>query len=816
MSHIDVAGAGARERLGLREIAAGFARERAAGTAWSRRETALAVGALAVVFVLAMAAWWVSGAVVPWDSKNQFYPTFRFLGESLSRGEIPLWNPYHLGGHPTIADPQSLIFTPTMALFALLAPRVSRASMTLFDAVVFAHLFAGGLGIMALCRRRLWRPEAAVLAALIFMLGGSVASRLQHTGMIISLAWLPFAIWSLEAALDRASWRIAVLFGAAAGLMALGRDQVAFLSCGALLWVAASKAMAAPRPGAWLASRLPALCVAGATGLAVLIVPSLLTMQFLGDSNRPAISFGVAAAGSLAPINFVTMLVPNIFGSLNWTYDYWGPGYETMVEPDWTDRAINYLFIGSGPALLLLWHGLAGGRLLGRSLRPFLTIGVAALVYALGRSTPLFALAFDFFPGVDLYRRPADATFLVVVAMAMGSGCLAHRYVLEGLPRPSRIAPRWLALALPLAVIVATATLVGSALAFSSRGGHLAASLREAAVASAIFAGLAACLFVGDRLKRRALAMAAVVAFTGGELVMRNAASSLNAEPASSYIFNTMPPAQQAGLAVLRKAIAAENEAGVYPRVEILGLSGGWQDASIVYQLQNTLGYNPLRIADYARAVGPGENAADANERHYPDTFRGYRCPLAQLLGLEYLVLDRPLARMPRHMPRPTATPIFTGENMYVYRIAGAAPRAYFASAVRPVDTEASLDEHVVPEFDHAREALIDEADVPRLAHAYPDRAAQDGESRVKIAAYHDSRVVIEVDAERPGIVVLHDLFFPGWVATVDGEPRPLLRANLLFRGVETPPGHHVVSFAYQPFSAANLVAAARTALRLN
>lgn len=49
----------------------------------------------------------------------------------------------------------------------------------------------------------------------------------------------------------------------------------------------------------------------------------------------------------------------------------------------------------------------------------------------------------------------------------------------------------------------------------------------------------------------------------------------------------------------------------------------------MVLGLEDTLGYNPLRISTYERAVGPGENAVDPNGRHFPGTFRGYKCTLA-------------------------------------------------------------------------------------------------------------------------------------------------------------------------------------------
>ena len=118
-----------------------------------------------------------------------------------------------------------------MVLFALVFPK---ASMAMFDGAIMAHLALGGLGMIGLFRRRGWAPAAAVLAAIIFMLGGSAASRLQHTGMIISYAYFPLALLALEVALEKRSWRSGIVFGVLAALMTLGRDQVAFL-CGLLL-----------------------------------------------------------------------------------------------------------------------------------------------------------------------------------------------------------------------------------------------------------------------------------------------------------------------------------------------------------------------------------------------------------------------------------------------------------------------------------------------------------------------------------------------------------------------------------------------------
>ena len=774
---------------------------------WSRGETLAAVLGLAAFALLAQSFWYFGDSVVPWDSKNHFYPMFRFLADSLQRGEIPLWNPYHFGGHPSAADPQSLLFTPSLFLFALIAPH---ASMAAFDGWIMLHLFVGGLGMMALARRRGWGPVAAVLTAIIYLLGGSAASRLQHTGMIVSYAYFPLALWAFDVLMERRGFGRAALFAVLAGLMALGRDQVAFLFCAVLGVRLIFLAFRSGRPLNFLHERLGVLAVAAVTGAAILLVPSLLTMQFLGASNRPGIAYGVAAAGSLAPVNFLTALAPNVFGSLDHAYDYWGPGYETMTEADWTDRAVNYLFFGTLPVLLILWHGLAGGRLLARDMRFTLLVTGAAILYALGRYTPVFGLIFDLIPGVSLYRRPADATFVVNVGFALASGYLLHRYIETGLPRPWLRLPSALARTLIGAAIALPALLVGLGLAFSERGGHVFASLQAIGCAFLIAAAGAALLFFGERRRTRALAAAILVAVTAGELVWRNAASPLNAEPASRYSpYGRMTPTESAGLAALRDDMARTGRSD-HPRVEILGLNGAWQNASMVLKLENTLGYNPLRISDYERAVGPGENAGDPNLRHFPGTFRGYRCRLASLLGLEYVVLDRPLVRLPRQFPKPQATQIFAGDHFYVYRLGRVAPRAYFATHVKPADNEATIESHELPDFDRTREALVDQDTAGQLRReltAADDATAAN--SQVTVTAYANNSVKLGVSAERDGLLVLHDLYYPGWEAIVDGVRAPVVKANILFRGVEVPAGAHVIEFRFRPFSATNLMAAA-------
>ena len=173
-------------------------------------------------------AWpWVSEAVtIPWDAKAHFQPQLAFLAKALHGGQSPLWTPNVFAGSPQIADPQSLIFSPPYLLLALFN---ADPSFRAADATLFAMLTFGGLGVFGLFRDRGWRPEGALVAALAFAFGGSAAWRVQHVGQVLSIAWFPLALWLLVRALDRSSWVYGFIAGAVAGLMVVGRDQVAFL-----------------------------------------------------------------------------------------------------------------------------------------------------------------------------------------------------------------------------------------------------------------------------------------------------------------------------------------------------------------------------------------------------------------------------------------------------------------------------------------------------------------------------------------------------------------------------------------------------------
>ena len=745
------------------------------------------------VWLLAAGRWITTNTVVPWDAKNQFYAFFRFLATALHSGYAPFWNPYHYGGHPSVADPQSLIFSPLFVLWALLDPA---PSIRTFDLIVYSHLLLGGLAVGALGWRAGWPLPASVLAAAVFMLGGPASGRLQHSGIIQSYGMFPVVLLAMQVALQRVSLPAGAGCGAAAAVMALGRNQEALLLCFVLAALLAAEIASSGDVRRYLRQRAGVLAIMGIVSIALLAVPLLLTLQFAALSNRPEVSLDKALEASLYPANLASMAVANVLGSLESTQVYWGPNFDTLPAVGATDRSFNYLFVGAAATVIVLWFGLAGGWALRRGSRMLAAILLVALLYALGRYTPLYALAFQYVPGIHLFRRPIDATFVLVAAFALIAGQLLADYIREGTPRVAR----WR----PAAVALCATGIVAWAVAFSGKTHHEWASLME--VLKAVPLVLTAIVLLARARSREArlLAAACVTALAAGELVWFNAASSLNAEGPAYYSVLQQPAGADAqALSVLEREIEARHKQGERPRVEVVGVSGSWQNLAMARGLEATNGYNPLRIGSYDRLVSPGETTHVVDQRLFPASFNGYDCALARELGLEYVVLGRPIEDVPHLRDRPASDVLLAGPKVWIYRLRRKAEsRVKFVKrvTVASADAEVKAGEFQVSAGDSAQ---IDNSTAPSRTD-WPAASGKD-EGRAHIVSWRPNRMEVAVENRQPGVLVVHEAYYPGWFAEVDGKPARILRANVLFRGVEVGEGRHVVVFRFAPFALSNL-----------
>ena len=71
----------------------------------------------------------------------------------------------------------------------------------------------------------------------------------------------------------------------------------------------------------------------------------------------------------------------------------------------------------------------------------------------------------------------------------------------------------------------------------------------------------------------------------------------------------------------------------------------------------------------------------------------------------------------------------------------------------------------------------------------------------MKVTYPSPQQVVLEATLESPGLVILADVYYPGWELLIDGKPAPIYRVNVMMRGAAVSSGRHRLVYTYRPQS---------------
>jgi len=738
----------------------------------------LAAGALLAGFVLAFFWRTLSGDVFQpadgGDLVSFLFPTYRFAARTLAAGQLPLWNPHLYGGAPFVADIQAgFLYLPNLALF-LGNPDFP---YTALQGMVLAHLWWAGLGLYALARAlgRSW--AAAVLAGLAFQFSDALLIHLGNLNLVAVLSWMGWVLAAHHRALEgrHLGWA-----GLAGLLFALGNyaghPQSSYyvalaLLLHTLLWWAGpgrERANGAPSRGyrSLLARRGPLGVLATTAGVSALLTGPILlpAWELLPYTPRADLPYQATVSYSLAPIPaLVGLLTPGFFGR--------GPALHWSL---WDRVELPYLGV---PTLLLALAAL----LLARERRPLLPwagLALFGLLVALGIYTPVHGWLTQLLPGYGGFRAPARA----IVLWALGLSILAA-YGLDSLQaRPERptthpaqlrfqalLRTGGLALLLFITPLMFATLLVTQ----SDPTAFLRASLAALAVAWATLAWLATWLAIHLATRgalRPGWLGALLVAILFLELATTGAYTDISeTDPTRGFQHPEI-------LAFLReRGPWVEGPAGPQPlfridtRTEIQDL---WQpDTAALTGLHDVGGVaNPLIL------------------RHWEALWQatgGRHTRIYDMLNVDYVIV-----RDGTPLP-PGFTLAFDAPGpLAVYRHSDPLPRAWLVTRARTVpDPAAALAALQDTDFNPAQEVILLDGQVP------PDfTAAGDGPlGSVRITAYGPNELRLEVESSGPAYLVLSEVWYPGWRATVNGTEAPVLRANYGLRSVPVPDGKATV-----------------------
>jgi len=671
------------------------------------------------------------------------WPKARLLTEGL-----PGWTPLILSGMPLAANQLAMLFYPPAWLFLLFPTE------PVFNGLFIFHLWLGGAGVYFLLRERFSLPaNAALLGGLTFALNGKWLAHAAggHVSMVGAVAWLAWVVVGMHGLLASAGRRRLgwALLTAGALAMQITTHTLLVIYSGyllgaMLLWQ--HLAVAWPNfSGRRLAADIGWL--AAAVGLAALLGAAQLLplLELAGYSNR-ALGPAQAAEFSLSPAQLIAgLLLPSTRG-----------GHELII------------YLGLAPLLLAPLGVIRRNRWTWF----YASVLAFALLFALGPNTPVHGLFYRFAPGFGWVRTPARIFLVAALATAVLVGFAAH-----WLAAPNDWpAKRWL-----------------------TRGGVSAAAL-------ALLLGLGLAVTV-EPVRRPALALAVFVPFTLTVILLRMR-RTLTA-PLGTALLGAAILLDLAGfdMGMLRFIPLAQALAPGRPAAEYLAAQPGLfrvyspsyslpMQTAAAYNLQLADGVEPVHLAIYDEfmARAGGYNTAEFSvtipnfgREPVASALKNTRPNLALLglLNVRYLVAAFPMAW-------DGLTPVTTVDGAYIYANQRALPRAWVAHATVLAQSDWR---HQLETLPNLAETAVVNADLPQLNASLPPTEA-------RVTRYTATAIELETEIAAPGWLVLSEIWYPGWQATVNGAPQPVEPVDGLLRGVYLPqPGAYKITLEYRPES---------------
>jgi hypothetical protein len=158
--------------------------------------------------------------------------------------------------------------------------------------------------------------------------------------------------------------------------------------------------------------------------------------------------------------------------------------------------------------------------------------------------------------------------------------------------------------------------------------------------------------------------------------------------------------------------------------------------------------------------------------------------PVLDMLGVRYVIYRGP--------PWPAARPVFQGPDYWVVENASALPRVFIPGRVEMAADKATRLNRLAPPNFNPREVAYTESPVSLPAHCI---------GSAEITGQIPTKIIVSVQMETPGLVVLADRWDKGWHAYLDGKEVPILCVNHALRGVVVSSGRAALEFRYAPTS---------------
>ncbi|MBX9948058.1 MAG: YfhO family protein [Candidatus Obscuribacterales bacterium] len=737
-------------------------------------------GAFTALFLVFFAPVVLRGNLLaPDDDRMQSLPAFL--------SERTVWSPLLAAGWPVHADPLAQIWYPLSIILSKLPLPfgwnlfiVSGYSLCSVFLYLYVRLITG-------------KRFPSIVAALVFPLSGSMLGELRHAPIIHSMAYLMALLFVVEKLSRRSScvWLAAGI--AALGLCVLnGHMQLVVYILVVMVLYTVFRSLTMKEGQSRFLLKVSTLICAGLAIGAIQILPTWELTRFSVRSKFAFIDF---LSYACHPIQAIGLVTPNVFGAMNSSYfktPYFGLDF----------RPPHFMYFGLLPMITL-----CAAFLLIRSNAVtlfWLVIGIMAFLLSFGSATPLAWILynippFGYFRALSLFYPIAAASFAIVC------GCVLSRLMDEKLARRRIIVFAATLFCLTCGAISLSVQILQEVIELPERGsleGTLPPFWENPAIlvpfygAILILTVFLAWLYKPDwRPLKAALLVVAVadLAFVGWFNEWRSEkipVASMSIPPGLSEYRDQLNENHQRLLPV--RGVSAENEECP-------------PNLSRLWKVPSASAFGPLLNTRYLEVLGITEGGFLPVPWTFTSDFRGF-----DILAIRYLVVPSGDKRLcDYHID---GKPIFVKAaeiaKADIFENTRAMPRVWMVGETRlmdDADVVRTIRRGELPDgevFDPSKLALLSKGGMKSEGFVSPpsEKKVTNFSGSARVISIENRRVLLEAESSAGGFLVLSDLFYPGWKATVDGQPREIIRTNYVLRGLDLNAGKHSIEFRYEPF----------------
>lgn len=720
----------------------------------------------------------IKGEVLYWGTASLQFMSWRALAwEALTNGQLPLWNPYNGMGAPLIANYQVAFYYPPNWLqlpfylgFGVTGLAISHTILVIF------HLIFAGSGMVLLLRDKNIGNFGQTIGGLAFSCCFYLMARVSFFSIIWTVSWLPWIFFFLTRLTncDEISFfsrrfrnNLLLLIVAFTMMLLAGHAQTAWYAILlSVIWMVFyifnSRNLKEKYIllGVLLGALLISFIISG-----IQLIP---TYEYLKESQRAiSVDREYALTYSFWPWRFLTFILPFIFGSpANGTA--WGYGNF------WEDA----VYLGLWPLLLSFISLLSILNKKQKNIWEMIFSGVIIILgssFALGKNTGIFIFLYDHIPTFNLFQAPARFMLWTVFGLAMLSGFGGE---LLDQKRDLNIKKFFIViigfLGIGIASIFATIFLDGLPTSFGTS--TLVFSL------VGIVGGMIIVFWKSSSNERMANIFKSLFIFlVMADLIWVN--HGLNTTVNWSFYDN--PEISSNPSNAKRTYIPSSDEYDLkfnrFFRVQDFRPVESLDQIKLI-NLPNSNIFNNLEMVNNFDPLLPSRfNFLIQKLEEMDSCLRIEWLKLMDVKYVEEIDVNNPMGIQKEEIP--------SSSRFHWYNCATR------SSSFDESWQKTNIELRKVDQY--KRYAVIE-----HLANEEQSTSCNENNHHtVTIVDENLLTLVLDVQSENAGWLIVSDIWYPGWHVTIDDQKTELFRSNFVFRGIRVPEGTHRVKIWYAPTS---------------